>query len=192
MSVPITHQTDLELFAQLSGEKSSAEAAFAILYQRFAPRVFAYCRRILGDYERAQDAFQESFIKFYNAARHERPMTNVAAFLLRIARNTCLNYQRLKPGLSQPPVQFVDDYHAPNDPYSYENQELLKLVTMALELLPENYREVFVLREYDGLSYAEIAEITNTSTANVKVRIFRAKQQIREILAPYLEDLSKI
>lgn len=176
---------------QLNGEKSEAEAAFAILYQRYASRVFAYCRRILGDYERAQDAFQETFIKFYHSSHNERLMTNVGAFILRIARNTCLNYQRLKSGLSQPPIQYLDEYHSSSAPHSYENQELLKLVAMALELVPELYREVFVLREYDGLSYEEIAEITNSSRANVKVRIFRAKQQIRERLAPYLEDLSK-
>jgi RNA polymerase sigma-70 factor (ECF subfamily) len=48
-----------------------------------------------------------------------------------------------------------------------------------------------VLREYDGLSYQEIADLTQTSLATVKIRIFRAKQKIREILAPYLSDLSQ-
>ena len=51
--------------------------------------------------------------------------------------------------------------------------------------------ESFVLREYDGLSYQEIADLTQTSLATVKIRIFRAKQKIREILAPYLSDLSQ-
>ena len=72
-----------------------------------------------------------------------------------------------------------------------EKTELLKLITTALELLPDDYRESFVLREYDGLSYQEIAEITNSSMATVKIRLFRAKQKIRDILAPYLADLAK-
>lgn len=190
MSLPIKQQTDSDLYAQLSGEKSAAEAAFAEIYARYATRVFAYCRRFLGSYERSQDAFQETFIKFYKTAYQDRPMTNVVGFLFKIARNTCLNHQRIN-SREQHPVQFAEEFHAPSAAYSHENQELLKLITMALDLLPEQYREVFVLREYDGLPYEEIAEITATSLTNVKVRVFRAKQQIREILAPYLEELSK-
>jgi RNA polymerase sigma-70 factor (ECF subfamily) len=86
----------------------------------------------------------------------------------------------------------LEDYHLPiTEEYSHEKKELLSLVTTALELLPEDYRESFVLREYDGLSYQEIADLTQTSLATVKIRIFRAKQKIREILAPYLSDLSQ-
>jgi len=85
----------------------------------------------------------------------------------------------------------LEDYHMPySEEYSHEKKELLELVTTALALLPEDYRESFVLREYDGLSYQEIADITHTSLATVKIRIFRAKQKIREILSPYLTDLS--
>ncbi len=68
---------------------------------------------------------------------------------------------------------------------------MLALIRAAIKTLPEDYAEVFILREYDGLSYAEIAEVTGESLANVKVRIYRAKQKIRETLAPYLADLSK-
>jgi RNA polymerase sigma-70 factor (ECF subfamily) len=72
-----------------------------------------------------------------------------------------------------------------------ETSEFLQLITAALELIPDDYREVFVLREYEGLSYAEIAEVVDSSLSNVKVRIFRAKQKIREILAPYIREFSE-
>ncbi len=117
-------------------------------------------------------------------------MTNVAAYLLRIARNTCLNTMRAAPQQMQQSAQIIKEFHGASVPYSLENKELLQLISMALELLPENYREAFVLREYDGLSYSEIAEIVDTSPTNVKMRVFRAKQRIRGILAPYLKDLS--
>ena len=58
----------------------------------------------------------------------------------------------------------------------------------ALELLPTSHREAFVLREYDGLSYQEISEVTGQSLASVKIHIFRAKEKLRKILAPYLEE----
>jgi RNA polymerase sigma-70 factor (ECF subfamily) len=60
-----------------------------------------------------------------------------------------------------------------------------------MEQLPTDYKEAFVLREYEGLSYQEIAELTESSLSTVKIRIFRAKQKIREILAPYVADLSQ-
>lgn len=190
MSVPKTNKSDLELFYELTGEKHSAEAAFAELYRRHASRIFAYCHRIMGSYEQAQDAFQETFIRFYKSAQASRQMTNIAAYLLRIARNICLNTMRAVPHQIQESTQIINEFHGASAPYSLENKELLQLISMALELLPENYREVFVLREYDGFSYSEIAEILGQPTTTVKVRIFRAKQRIREILAPYLKDLS--
>jgi len=63
--------SDTELYAALKLEKPSSEKAFAELYARYSPRIFAYCRRILGDYDRAQDAFQETFVKFFNSAQQE-------------------------------------------------------------------------------------------------------------------------
>jgi RNA polymerase sigma-70 factor (ECF subfamily) len=58
-------------------------------------------------------------------------------------------------------------------------------------MIPDDYREVFILREYEGLSYAEIAEVVDSSLSNVKVRIFRAKQKIRDILTPYIREFSE-
>lgn len=74
---------------------------------------------------------------------------------------------------------------------SRDKDELLDLITRALDLLPPELREAFVLREYDGLSYAEIADVIGEPLSTVKIRIYRSKQKIREILAPYLADLSK-
>ncbi|MBI3258157.1 MAG: RNA polymerase sigma factor [Ignavibacteriae bacterium] len=72
---------------------------------------------------------------------------------------------------------------------SYEQKELLDLIARSLELLSFEYREIFILREYDGLSYEEIAEVTGTTVTNAKTRAFRAKQKVKEILQPYLKDL---
>lgn len=183
--------SDIELFAFLRNgdgrERRLSEAAFKELYNRLSPRIYAYCRRVLTDPELAQDVFQETFIRFYNSAQQEREMTNVAAFLLRIARNLCLNAKRDN---QHHHISFEEYHHAHHDP-SHENSELLKLITSALDHLPHDYREVFVLREYDGLSYAEIGNVVGITEATAKIRSFRAKQKIREILAPYLEDLSR-
>jgi RNA polymerase sigma-70 factor (ECF subfamily) len=73
---------------------------------------------------------------------------------------------------------------------NYEQKELLDLITRSLDLLEDDYREAFVLREYSGLSYEEIAEVTGISLGNAKSRVFRAKQKIKSILNPYLKDIS--
>jgi RNA polymerase sigma-70 factor (ECF subfamily) len=62
---------------------------------------------------------------------------------------------------------------------------------MAMELLPHDQKEVFVLREYDGLSYNEISAMLNIKLETAKVRVFRARQRIKEILEPYLNEFSK-
>jgi RNA polymerase sigma-70 factor (ECF subfamily) len=66
---------------------------------------------------------------------------------------------------------------------------MLQLISMALELLPSDMREIFVLREYDGLSYNEISTLLNIKLDTAKVRVFRARQRIKEILQPYLNEL---
>jgi RNA polymerase sigma-70 factor, ECF subfamily len=177
---------DAELFSRLSGSKETAEAAFAELYARYGGRVFAYCLRFLGQRDEAQDVYQETFIRFYESAQQDREMTNVPGYLLKIARNLCLNCRRNK----KQTVEF-DDYLSLVPPVAAEKNEFLHLITTALDMLPDDYREVFVLREYEGLSYAEIAEIVDASLSNVKVRIFRAKQKIRDILAPYISEYSE-
>ncbi len=184
--------SDVELFAFIhqgsSGDRRLSEAAFKELYARLSPRIYAYCRKVLSDTDQAQDVFQDTFIRFYNSAQQEREMTNVAAFLLRIARNLCLNAKR--DNNTHRFVEF-EEYHSVKMDNSADNQELMGLINKALEQLPHDYREVFVLREYDGLAYAEIGEIVGCTEATAKIRSFRAKQKIRELLQPYLQDLDR-
>lgn len=170
---------DAELFSLLKNQDSNSEKAFSVLYDRHSQRLFAYCKRFLNNKEAAQDVFQDAFVKFYNSAKKERIMTNVPAFLLRIARNLCLNYKR------------TEIYHVAFEDYmtdisSYDSNEnsndLISLVKIAIEQLPEEYKEPFILREYEGLGYAEIAEITGETLSNIKVRIHRAKLKIKYIV----------
>ncbi len=177
--------SDNELFYMLCDKKEISERAFTELFNRYSSRIYAYCRRFLGEREEALDVFQETFLKFHQSATKEREMTNVPGFLITIARNLCMNVKRRE----RPNVTF-EDYMSGNDEEpNNDKNELLDLIKNALELLPDDYKEVFILREYDGLSYSEIAKLTNNSVANVKVRIHRAKQKIKDVLQPYLNEL---
>jgi RNA polymerase sigma-70 factor (ECF subfamily) len=188
MARPIASYSDEELFSLLrSPDRRQAEAAFRELYARYAQRVYGYCARILGSRYDAQDVFQETFIRFWQSAQQERTMTNVPAFLLRIARNLCLNFKRD----NRPAVAFDEELHgSSNSPVAQvEQEELHTLLQQAILKLAPDYREALVLREQLGLSYAEIAAITGASEAAVKVRVFRAKEKLRQLLAPYIEEL---
>ncbi len=166
--------------------KEQRDGAFREIYRRHSPRIHAYCLRVTGDRDEAKDVFQDTFVRFMGSVRADREMTNLPAFLLRIARNLCLNRKRDAVSTVD-----VEDVVLPTNDTPYEKVELLRLITTALDLLPAEYRETFVLREYDGMSYAEIAEITGISEEAARIRAFRARNKVREILAPYLADLQK-
>lgn len=176
---------DLELYARLAHDNASAQAALSILYRRYSQRIYTYCRKILGDSTTAEDLLQETFVKLFESGRQQRTIENFPAYLMTIARNLCLS-QRAR---SKRQFVEVEDFHLSSRDVPYEQRELLQLIQASLELLPEDYREAFVLREYNGLSYNEIAEVIGESLDVVKVRIFRAKKKLRDILAPYLADL---
>ena len=178
--------SDTELYKMLCEDRRTAEQAFTEIFNRYSSRIYAYCRRFLGDREEALDAFQETFIRFHQSASKEREMTNLPGFLLTIARNLCLNYKRDRK-IGVPVEEARNLFYQDN----YESKELLDLITRALDLLEDEYREVFILKEYAGMQYSEIAEILNISPANAKTRAFRAKQKIKEILSPYLKDLTR-
>lgn len=176
---------DLELYAKLAHEDASAQAALAILYRRYSQRIYTYCRKILGDSTTAEDLLQETFVKVLESGRQQRAIENFPAYLMTIARNLCLSHR----ARSKRQFVEVEDFHLSYRDVPYEQRELLQLIEASLELLPEDYREAFVLREYNGLSYNEIAEVIGESLDVVKVRIFRAKKKLRDVLAPYLADL---
>lgn len=187
--VSIVHQdfvqyTDSELFALLRSDKR--EGAFAELYSRLSPNVFAYCMRVLGSRDAAYDIFQEAFMRLYQTSERIEYLENVRGYTLAICRNLCLN-EKKRAGAQN--VEFEDTLYNPGISREAERNEMLQLINMAMELLPHDMREVFVLREYDGLSYNEISVLLNIKLDTAKVRVFRARQRIKEILQPYLNEL---
>lgn len=176
---------DLELYGRLAHDDAAAQAALSILYRRYSQRIYTYCRKILGESTTAEDLLQETFVKLLESGRQQRTIENFPAYLMTIARNLCLSHR----ARSKRQFVEVEDFHLASRDVPYEQRELLQLIQASLELLPDDYREAFVLREYNGLSYNEIADVIGESLDVVKVRIFRAKKKLRDILAPYLADL---
>lgn len=183
MNKSFSKYSDPELYCMLREKKPRAEAAFAELYARHSQRVYAYCLRVTGNQEEANDIFQDTFYKFFESAKTNRNIENVTGFLITITRNLCLNYKRDKKINLD-----LDNFSFSTNDTHYEEKEMLELIARALEFLDFSSREVFILRQYQGMSYKEIADITGDSAAAIKNRVWRAKEKIKEILEPYLED----
>ena len=174
-------ETDEELFARLSSP--DGEAAFRALYGRHASRLYAYCIRILGNRDDAKDIFQETFIRMHHQSKTLRGPVRVAPFMYTIARNLCISQLRGRKQTVQAETAQLPAHDAP-----LEKAERARLVQRAVEALPFQYREPLILREYDDFSYADIAQIMNIPIATVKVRIFRAKERMRSMLAPFIQE----
>lgn len=179
--------TDEELYDKLSEGKTVAREAFELLYSRYANRIYTYCRKIMGDERQAEDLFQETFARFYEASTKEKKMTHVAGYLIRIARNLCLNEKQKKVNQGVPLEEFRLIY---ND-QTINKMEMGEILNMGLDALPENYKEVIVLKEVMGFSYQEIADTLGVSLPLIRIRIHRAKARLREILQPYFEEYEK-
>lgn len=163
------------------------EFAFVTLYDRYKGAVYAYCAKVLLDRTAAEDLLQETFARAYEHRGRLLNSTSFKAWLFTIARNQCLNALR-KRGREVP---FAPDAPEPPAPGATPFGNLLKseqadLVQRALAALPPAYREVVVLREYQNLSYDEIAAVTRTTVSSVKSRLFKARRKIAAELGPWL------
>lgn len=167
-----------------SGGADSSQA-FSELYARYSHSIYLYCRKLARQEDEANDVYQEAWIRFYKQAQTSTSITKVQPYLIRIARNVFLNLRRDEPPWAS---ELEDDltHYTPD----YGQEELFGLISTAIEFLEFSYREAFILRFYEGFSYKEMANITGDSVSALKVRVMRAKEQIREIVAPYIEDLN--
>jgi RNA polymerase sigma-70 factor (ECF subfamily) len=181
--------------AFLGGE----ERAFQELVERYQTRLLNFVYRTIGDREKAEDLVQEVFIRVYRHLhrfdRSKKFSTWIYTIASNLAKNELRNRSRNPLVLFQTirknwqdddrPLQFEDNTTRPDD--LYRKRHLRALVEESVSQLPEHHREVFVLRELEGKSYEEIAEITSTNLGTVKSRLNRARNSFAEIIAPTLE-----
>ncbi|MGI9141296.1 MAG: sigma-70 family RNA polymerase sigma factor [Gemmatimonadaceae bacterium] len=181
--------------AFLGGE----ERAFEELVVRYQTRLLNFIYRTVGDRERAEDLVQEVFIRVYrHLHRFDRSKkfstwaytiaSNLAKNELRNrSRNPLVLFQTVKKNWQDEdrPLEFEDSTTRPDD--MYRKRHLRQVVEDSVAKLPEHHRDVFVLRELEGKSYEEIAEITGCNLGTVKSRLNRARNSFAEIVAPELE-----
>ncbi len=159
------------------------EFAFVSIYNRHKGPVYAFCVKMLLDKVRAQDAMQDTFLRVYENRARLLKSRSFKAWLFTIARNQCLN--QLRRNGRQVPLE-ADPPALSMTSKGLEKCEEIQLVSYFLSQLSPEYREVIVLREYQNLSYEEIAAVTRNTVSSVKSRLFKARRKLASFITPFL------
>lgn len=177
--------SDRDLLDVLRRQDREAESAFRILYERHANRIYVYASKILRSESLGADVVHDTLLKLLLSIREGGEFENLPAFLLRTARNMCLNMKKRDQVVFVEPstVDPVDHAHV-----EIEQRDLHEHVIRAIDLLPSEFREALILQLYAGLSYAEICDVTGESLPVVRNRISRAKQRLRNSLLPLITE----
>lgn len=190
-------ETDQQLVERVqAGDKR----AFDMLVLKYQAKILGLVSRYVKDSSEVQDVAQEAFIKAYRALPRFRGDSAFYTWLYRIAINTAKNY--LVSRSRRPPGSDVDiedaEYYDSGDALRVqenpENQlfsaELSAVVNQAIKELPDDLRGAVTLREFDGLSYEDIAEIMDCPVGTVRSRIFRAREAIDKRVQAQLDGES--
>jgi RNA polymerase sigma-70 factor, ECF subfamily len=180
--------------AFLNGE----ERAFRELVERYQTRLLNFIYRTIGDRERAEDLVQEVFIRVYRHIHRFDTTKKFSTWVYTIASNLAKNelrnrsrnplvlFQTMTGNREEDdrPLQFEDPASRPDD--MFHKRHLRELVEQTVTRLPEHHRQVFVLRELEGKSYEEIADITKCNLGTVKSRLNRARNAFAAIIEPWV------
>ncbi|MBE7004365.1 MAG: sigma-70 family RNA polymerase sigma factor [Ruminococcaceae bacterium] len=165
------------------------EAAFEALIHLHEKKVYTLCRRMCRDEDDALEAAQDTFLAVWRGIGSYRADAAFSTWLYRLATNACLDL--LRRAKKHAGDVSLDDEEAPLDPVDpaplpeeeVERAETRRMVREALGALPDDYRQILLLRETEQLSYNEIAEATGLELGTVKSRINRARLALRNYLA---------
>jgi RNA polymerase sigma-70 factor (ECF subfamily) len=185
----------------LEALRAGDDHAFEALVRQHGGRMFAVCRRILRSDEDAQDAVQEAFVSAFRALPSFAGSCLLGTWLHRIAVNASLMRLRSKRRRPEESIEdllpaFKDDGHAAVEPRDFspsalqlvESGETRAFVRACIDRLPDIYRVVVLLRDIEELDTSETAAVLDVTEGVVKVRLHRARQALRKLLAERFEE----
>jgi RNA polymerase sigma-70 factor, ECF subfamily len=197
MAVPVVAKKASD-HALLEGTLAGDEDAFAELVARYRNQITSYIYRMTNDYDGAVDLAQETFLRVYRAAGRYQTTHAFSTYIYRIATNLAISELRKRKrrrlvsltGLvSSGEGEEVRDFDAPDErplaDAELVDAEQRRVVKRAILTLPDKYRAPLVLRDVEGKSYDEIAQILATSEGTVKSRINRARNFLRDKMRHY-------
>lgn len=178
----MTDLTDQELMGLVqAGDYSPA----AVLFDRYSTRIYNFAYRFLRNSEAAEDATQEVFVKMMKHAHQFNGEAKLSTWLFSITANLCRDHLRKADNKAKDDEEALMSMPAPAEEspeYVLETRETEMRVRAALQKLTPEQREAILLSRYQGLSYAEIAQISGCSEGAVKTRVFRAMETLKKLL----------
>lgn len=167
--------------------------AFSVLVEHYSARVYGVCFSYLGNRQDAEDTAQETFVKAFKAMRSYQFLSSFYTWIYRIAANTCMDFRRRSSKLSAVSLDEAmetDDsqvfWQIPDQgPLPDElaiQAETRQLIREGITKLPDFLQEIIILRDLEGLSYHELADLLNLSEGTVKSRLSRARYQLMLLL----------
>jgi RNA polymerase sigma-70 factor (ECF subfamily) len=181
---PPAEDLPLDLAARIAHGDTSA---FELLYRSMAPRLCAYVTRYVGDADRAADLVQQLFLDLWTSRRRWDVRSGLRAYLFSAARNRALNARRharvehdwSERAEASPGLEPVSPREREDALQGLLRREAEGAVQRAVAALPERCRLVMYLRWYEGLSYAEVAEVMGISTKGVENQLARGLAAVR-------------
>jgi RNA polymerase sigma-70 factor (ECF subfamily) len=188
--------TDEELMLRVQDGDTDC---YDVLVERFKVRLFNYLFRLTGNRDEAEEIAQEAFVKAYIHADKYKTIARFSTWLYTIATNLVRNrvrsrsrtpkmvslWTRSNDGDEERVLDVEDPRKAPDE--AINDAELGAIINRAIQRIPSKYRESFVLREINELSYEEIAAVTGLKLGTVRSRINRARNHFRQVVAPVIE-----
>ena len=176
--------------------------AFGILVEKYHKKLTRLLSRMVRDQSEIEDIVQDSFVKAYRAINNFRGDSAFYTWLYRIGINTAKNHLvslgRRPKAMNEVEIEDVENFEDGDELRSIETpentmmtKEIVATVNETIEGLPGELKEAISLREMDGLSYEEIAELMQCPIGTVRSRIFRAREAIAEKLKPLIETTNK-
>jgi len=165
--------------------------AFALLVERYRVRAVSFAYRLLGDRHTAEDMAQEAFVRAYSSRHRYRPRAAFSTWFYRILSNICLNEIRRRGrrdhtlGLDET-GETSSVAASPSADEEYRRRELAAAARRALDGLPGKQRLAVILQRFEGMDYAEIAEVMGLSRGAVDGLLSRAREALRRELSDYL------
>ena len=180
--------SDLQLISRvLAGEVSLYE----LVMRRYNRLLFRLARGIVRDDDEARDVVQAAYVSAYYHLDQFRGPAGFKAWLARIAINEALSRVRRQPACldAEQHVFALPDRVTIEPETAASSRDLLRIVQAAIDRLPEEFRQVFMLRGVEQLSIAETAELLDIKPATVKTRFHRARHMLQELLQRKLDDV---
>lgn len=194
MNTNFENMSDQELLQVFKDKTDASIKAFEELYRRYSQTLYVYFYKFLKNSFFIKDLYQDLFIKIYQLGTEGKldNVENFRGYVFRMAHNIALN----KIYADEKQQTYLEGYkELMEEAYAGaegSQDEKIEKLRNAIDQLPAHLKEILILREYNHMSYIEISQVTEESMENVKIKIFRAKKKLKQILSGKSKKIRKM